>query len=76
MNENMVRTLAPIHRSLRYPQSDVAVVLFDIKAAFPSLGWEWIWELNGRDAQSCLAYLGAARSFTRERRPVSSLAAS
>lgn len=43
MHENIVRTLAPVHRSLRYPQSDIAVVLFDIAAAFPSPGWGSIW---------------------------------
>lgn len=43
MNENIVRILAPVHRSLRYPQSDVAVVLFDVKAALHCLGWGWVW---------------------------------
>lgn len=45
MLENIVRTLAPLHRSLRYEASDVAVLLFDIKAA-TSLGWGWIWEVT------------------------------
>lgn len=35
MNENIVRTLAIVHRSLRYPQSDMAIVLFDIEEASP-----------------------------------------
>lgn len=43
MLEHIVRTVAPMHRAPSYDAMDVGIVLFDIKAAFPSLGWAWIW---------------------------------
>lgn len=43
MNENVLLSLAPLHRALHFPVACPAIVLFDIKAAFPSVGWEWIW---------------------------------
>lgn len=45
MAENVMRMLACIHLSLHFLSFDVAVVSFGVKVAFPSLGWDWIWEV-------------------------------
>lgn len=37
------RTLALVHRSVRFASTHVAMVLFSINAAFASTGWEWMW---------------------------------
>lgn len=43
MADNMFEAIAPMHVARLLEGSVPAVVLFDIRAAFPSVAWEWIW---------------------------------
>lgn len=43
MNDNVSEAIAPMHIARLLEGSVPAVVLFDIRAAFPSVAWEWIW---------------------------------
>lgn len=45
MLENVFEGLAPMHVVPCTVGSLPAVVLFDIKAAFPSVSWQWIWRV-------------------------------
>lgn len=42
MMENVFEALAPMHVARQLQGSFPAVVFFDIRAAFPSVAWEWI----------------------------------
>lgn len=45
MSDNVFEALAPMHVAPQLQHSVPAIVLFGIKAAFPSVSWRWIWRV-------------------------------
>lgn len=46
MLDNVFEALAPMHVARLLEASAPAIVLFDIRSAFPSVAWQWIWKVT------------------------------